>query len=60
MTNGNGLRSEDALSPITRQLHVSLIRLAKGMISAWETWVRAHDPPPQQDPDPVKHFRDVR
>lgn len=29
------------LSPPTVKLHESLIRLAKGMISAWEEWVKA-------------------
>jgi len=27
------------MSPATVKLHQSLIRLAKGMVSAWETWL---------------------
>jgi len=29
-----------ALSPATVRLHTMLIRLAKGMLSAWEEWLR--------------------
>ena len=29
------------MSPPTRLLHESLIRLAKGAIKAWETWLAA-------------------
>lgn len=29
------------MSSATIALHEQLIRLAKGMISAWETWVKA-------------------
>lgn len=29
------------MSPATRTLHEALIRLAKGMISAWETWLKS-------------------
>lgn len=28
------------MDPSTAKLHEALIRLAKGMISAWEAWVR--------------------
>lgn len=45
------------MTPVTLKLNAALIRLAKGMISAWEEWVRAHMPPPEVDPDPVKHFQ---
>lgn len=40
-------------------LHAALIRLAKGMIRAWEDWVKANRPPPEieLEPDPVKHFQ---
>ena len=43
----------------TLKLHASLIRLAKGMITAWENWVRENQPPPiiEQDPDPIEHFK---
>lgn len=27
------------MAPSTRQLHASLIRLAKGMLTAWEKWL---------------------
>jgi hypothetical protein len=30
------------MSPSTKVLHETLIRLAKGMISAWEKWLQAH------------------
>lgn len=29
------------MSPATRKLHETLIRLAKGMIKAWEEWLAA-------------------
>lgn len=29
------------MSPATRTLHETLIRLVKGMVKAWEEWVRA-------------------
>jgi len=32
---------------VTRELHLTLIRLLKGMISAWEKWLRAQQ---QQQP----------
>ncbi len=28
------------MTPATRRLHEQLIRLAKGMLKAWEDWVR--------------------
>lgn len=28
------------MTPATRRLHEQLIRLAKGMVKAWEEWVR--------------------
>jgi hypothetical protein len=28
------------MSESTKKLHMTLIRLAKGMISAWESWVK--------------------
>lgn len=28
------------MSPATRKLHEALIRLAKGMLSAWEAWLK--------------------
>lgn len=48
-----------AVSPTTIKLNAALIRLAKGMISAWETWVKENQPPPtiEMDPDPIKHFQ---
>lgn len=30
------------MSPATRVLHETLIRLVKGMVKAWEDWVRAN------------------
>lgn len=45
------------MNPATMKLNAALIRLAKGMISAWEEWVKSHLPPPDVDPDPVKHFQ---
>lgn len=29
------------MAPATRKLHESLIRLTKGIISAWEEWLKA-------------------
>jgi len=29
------------MSPATRKLHETLIRLAKGMLTAWEHWLKA-------------------
>jgi len=29
------------MTPSTRALHETLIRLAKGMIKAWEDWLKA-------------------
>lgn len=29
------------MTPATRSLHEALIRLAKGMIKAWEDWLKA-------------------
>jgi hypothetical protein len=29
------------MTPTTRALHEALIRAAKGMISAWEAWLKA-------------------
>jgi hypothetical protein len=29
------------MSPATRKLHEALIRLAKGMLSAWEEWLKS-------------------
>ncbi len=29
------------MTPVTRALHETLIRLAKGMIKAWEAWLSA-------------------
>ncbi len=28
------------MTPVSRKLHEQLIRLAKGMVKAWEEWVR--------------------
>lgn len=28
------------MQPATKRLHEALIRLAKGMISAWEKWIQ--------------------
>jgi hypothetical protein len=44
------------MKPASLKLHQTLIRLAKGMLSAWEEWVRAHI---QNNPDPVQHFKEV-
>lgn len=30
------------MNAATRALHEALIRAAKGVITAWETWLRAH------------------
>lgn len=48
------------MTPSTLKLHASLIRFAKGMINAWEEWVKANQPKPEMDPDPVKHFSQHR
>lgn len=32
------------MSEATRKLHQSLIRCAKGVISAWETWLKESSP----------------
>jgi hypothetical protein len=29
------------MSPVTAKLHESLIRLIKGMVSAWEDWLKS-------------------
>lgn len=29
------------MSPATRELHLSLIRLLKGMLTVWEKWLHA-------------------
>lgn len=29
------------MSPVTKELHLTLIRLAKGMITAWERWLKS-------------------
>ena len=34
------------MSPETQALHQQLIRLAKGMLRAWETWLLLKTPPP--------------
>lgn len=44
------------MTPQTFKLHAALIRFAKGMISAWEEWVRAQQTV-VNDPDPVEHFK---
>lgn len=33
-------KNSDKISPETIMLHESLIRFAKGMISAWEKWLK--------------------
>lgn len=47
------------MNPPTIKFNTALIRLAKGMISAWEEWVKAHLPPPtiEINPDPMEHFK---
>jgi hypothetical protein len=47
------------MKPSNIKLHQTLIRLAKGMISAWESWLGDQILPPkvENDPDPVKHFK---
>lgn len=42
----------------TYKLHASLIRLAKGMLSAWEAWVKENHEQPKviENPDPLKYF----
>jgi hypothetical protein len=46
----------------TIKLNQALIRLAKGMISAWESWLSDQILPPKVDhnPDPAKHFKNIR
>lgn len=34
------------MNPATRELHEMLIRLAKGMIGAWEKWLSMQQPRP--------------
>jgi hypothetical protein len=46
------------LNPTTLKLHQTLIRHARGMLAAWEEWVRAQIPV-KENPDPVEHFREV-
>lgn len=31
------------MTPATRALHEALIRCAKGMIAAWERWLKSQD-----------------
>lgn len=54
--------SNITVSPSTIKLHAALIRLAKGMISAWEQWLQAHQEPTKIEinPDPVKHFQKIK
>jgi hypothetical protein len=48
------------LPPEDIKLHQTFIRLAKGMLFAYEQWVRSKTPAPTviQDPDPANHFKD--
>lgn len=32
------------MHPRNYALHAALIKLAKGVITAWETWLKSHDP----------------
>lgn len=50
------------MKPSTIKLHQALIRLAKGMLSAWEAWLRDQMPPPtiEHNPDPIQHFSKLR
>jgi hypothetical protein len=50
------------MKPSTIRLHQILIRLGKGMLSAWEAWLRDQQLPTkvEKDPDPVEHFRNLR
>ena len=47
------------MTPTTIKFNAALLRLAKGMLSAWEEWLRAQAQPPivEINPDPVKHFQ---
>jgi hypothetical protein len=49
------------LTPGTLKLHQMLIRHARGMLAAWEEWVRGQLPPVKEEdnPDPVQHFKSV-
>lgn len=33
------------MSPATRKLHEALIRLAKGAVTAWESWLKEQTKP---------------
>ena len=30
------------MTPATRELHETIIRLLKGVLSAWEKWLKSH------------------
>lgn len=49
------------MSPEDIKLHAALIRYTRGLINAWEEWVKAHMKPPlvEEDPDPEKHFKQI-
>lgn len=44
------------MSPATIKLNAILIRLAKGMISAWEVWLNSHVKA-IENPDPSNFFK---
>lgn len=50
------------MKPSTIRLHQILIRLSKGMVSAWEAWLRDQMLPTkvEKEPDPVEHFSKLR
>jgi len=39
--------AEVSMNPATKALHETLIRLAKGAITAWEQWLHKQQPPQQ-------------
>jgi hypothetical protein len=46
-----------ALSAATIMLHRTLIRFAKGILRAWESWLNDVDPSVVKNPDPKQFFK---
>jgi hypothetical protein len=44
-----GMFYDASMKPATITLHQTLIRLAKGAISAWERWLRSRLDPPDSE-----------
>lgn len=40
MSDARSVLSRRTMTPATRELHVTIIRLLKGIITAWERWLQ--------------------